>query len=78
MLIGPIEGVQQGKGNFLTMRKTSLSHVQFIGLVESITAMTHPLKIATWLSLFSLTQCRVVGPILKFQSSHALLVLVIV
>ena len=75
MLIGPVEGVQQVKRNFLRMRKASLSHVQFIGLVESITAMTHSPKIATWLLLFSLIQCWVVGPILKLQTSHALLVL---
>lgn len=68
-LSGPTEGVPQVEGNFLTMRKASLNHVKFIGLVESITAMTHPPKNATWLLLFAVTQSQVVGPILKIQSS---------
>jgi len=40
VLIGPVEGVQQ-EGEFPDNKKI-LSHVQFVGLVKSITAMPHP------------------------------------
>lgn len=75
-LLGLLRGWSK-KGNILTIRKSSLSHVQFIGLLDSSGAMTHSPKIA-WICLLSLTQCWVVGPILKFQSSPVLVVPVVV
>lgn len=72
-LLGLLRGWSK-KGN---MRKSSLSLVQFIGLVDSSAAMTHSPKIA-WICLLSLTQCWGVGSILKFQSSLVLLVPVVV